>query len=192
MWDTLEPKPWPSYITKTQPCPQISKDPPSPAQGKHCKGAPICPSTAYQGAKTHWIYMIWMWDAFYGALEPKPWSYNLTKNQPCPHFPKIHPYLNRWNKVRVHPYAHPQQHIKVQVLNHFGYTWYGCEMQFAGLWSLNHDLTTSLRLSHAPKFPKIHPNRHRWISLRVHSCAHPQHIKVLKHFGIRHSVHWWL
>ena len=37
-----------------------------------CKGAPICPSTAYQGAKTLCIYMIWMWDVVYMTLEPQP------------------------------------------------------------------------------------------------------------------------
>ncbi len=55
-------------------------------------------------------------------------------------------------------------------------------MQSAGLWSLNHDLTTSPGLSHAPNFPKIHPNLQRCIRIRVHPYVHPQHIKVLKHF----------
>jgi len=31
-------------------------------------------------------------------------------------------------------------------------------------------------------FPKIHPDLQRRNSVRVHPCAHPQHIKVLKHF----------
>jgi hypothetical protein len=30
-------------------------------------GEPICPSKAYQGAKT--LHMIWMWGAVYGVLE---------------------------------------------------------------------------------------------------------------------------
>ena len=70
-------------------------------------------------------------------------------------FPKIHPHLQlqRWNSIRVHPYAHPQ-HIKV--LRHFVYLWYRCRMQFVGLWSLNHDLTTTLGLRNALIFPKIH------------------------------------
>ena len=57
-------------------------------------------------------------------------------------------------------------------------------MQFARLWSLNHDLTTSLglRLRHALNLPKIHPELHRWNNVRVHPCAQPQHIKVLNHF----------
>ena len=97
----------------------------------------------------------------------------------APNFPKIHPHLHRCNSVRVHLYAHPQ-HIKV--LKHFTFIWYGCGMQSTGLWSLNHDLTASLGLSHAPNFPKIHPNLHMRNSVRVHPYAHPQHIKVLKHF----------
>ncbi len=55
-------------------------------------------------------------------------------------------------------------------------------MQSAGLWSLNHDLTTSLGLSYVPNFAKIHSNLHRRNSVRVHPFAHPQYIQVLKHF----------
>ena len=55
-------------------------------------------------------------------------------------------------------------------------------MQYMGFWSLNHDLTTSLGLSHVPNLPKIHSHLHRCNSVRVHPCAHPQNIKVLKHF----------
>jgi hypothetical protein len=75
-----------------------------------------------------------------------------------PNLPKIHSHLHRCNSVRVHPCAHPQ-HIKV--LKHFVYIWYECEMQSMGFWSLNHDLTTSLGLSHVPNLPKIHPHLHR-------------------------------
>ena len=68
-------------ITKYQPCTQsLQKNPPPPAQVEQCKGAPICPSTAYKGAKTLFMYMIWMWDAVYGAFEPRPWPYNITKH----------------------------------------------------------------------------------------------------------------
>ena len=55
-------------------------------------------------------------------------------------------------------------------------------MHFTGVWSLNHDLTTSQRLSHAPNFSKIPPHPYRWNSVRVPPYAHPQHIKVLNHF----------
>ena len=52
-------------------------------------------------------------------------------------------------------------------------------MQSTGLWSLNHDLTTSLRLSYVPNLPKINPHLHRRNSVRVHPCAHPLYIKAL-------------
>ncbi len=55
-------------------------------------------------------------------------------------------------------------------------------MQSTGVWSLNHDITTSLGLSPTPIFLKSTPNLHRHTSVRMHPYAHPQHIKVLKHF----------
>ncbi len=33
-----------------------------------------------------------------------------------------------------------------------------------------------------PRFPKYGPHLHRYNSIRVHPYAHPQHMKVLKHF----------
>ena len=51
--------------------------------------------------------------------------------------------------IRVYPYTHPR-HLKV--LNHFVYIQYGCGVKSIGVCSLNHDLTTSYRLSHTP-FP---------------------------------------
>ncbi len=54
------------------------------------KGTPICPSTAYQGAKTHCIHSISMWDAVFGVFKPQPWHYNITLAHPHPHNPKIH------------------------------------------------------------------------------------------------------
>ncbi len=52
--------------------------------------------------------MIWMWDAAYGGLEPQPCYYNITWAQPYPNHTKINTHLHRHNRVRVHPYAHPQ------------------------------------------------------------------------------------
>ena len=52
-------------------------------------------------------------------------------------------------------------------------------MQSLEGWSLKHDTTTSLGLSHAPIFPKIHPHPYG----RNGVSAHPQHLKMLlKHF----------
>jgi hypothetical protein len=50
------------------------------------------------------------------------------------------------------------------------------------VWSLNHDITTSLELRPTPIFLKSSPDLHRHSRIRAHTYAHPQHIKVLKHF----------
>ena len=55
-------------------------------------------------------------------------------------------------------------------------------MQSTGVWSLNHDIATSLGLRSTPIFRKSTPHLHRRNSVRVHPYAHSQHIKVLKHF----------
>ena len=68
-------------------------------------------------------------------------------------------------------YAHPEY---MNVLKHIIYLQYGCGMQFGTSCSLNHDTTTS--------FGSTLPHLHRHNSLRFHPCAHPQHMKVLKHF----------
>jgi hypothetical protein len=46
---------------------------PHPEQAQQCKGAPMCPSMAYQGAETLSIYLIGMWNALHGDLVPQPW-----------------------------------------------------------------------------------------------------------------------
>ncbi len=51
-------------------------------------------------------------------------------------------------------YAHPQ---RLKVLKRFVYIQYGCEMQSMGVFSLNHDTTTSYRLGHPPFFLKFTP-----------------------------------
>ena len=90
------------------------------------------------------IYMTWLGDAVSGELEPQPWPYNITQTQPLPIFSKNPQLTFRGISVRVHPpYAHPQ-HLKV--LKHFAYM---------GVWSLNHDLTITLGLSHAPIIQKF-------------------------------------
>ena len=73
-WGGLQPQPWLYGITRATLVPNFPKISPPPAQMYRHKGAPIRPSTAYQGAQTLYIYMIWMYDAFYyGALEPPLW-----------------------------------------------------------------------------------------------------------------------
>jgi hypothetical protein len=111
--------------------------------------APICPSTASQGAQILCIHPIWNWDAVNGGLLPQPWHHNIKQARPYPIFPNIHPHQHMQYGMRVHPYAH-QQHLKL--LKHFVYIQYGCGMQSLGVCSLNHDTTTSYRPGHSPFF----------------------------------------
>ncbi len=134
---------------------------------------------AYQGAETLSIYNMDVGCTQVGGLEPQPLHYNITWAQPHPIFLKSIPDLHRPNSVRVPPYAHPQ-HIKV--LKHSVYIWHGCGMHSKWVWSLNHDITTSLRLRPTPIFPKSTPDLHMPNRVRADPYAHPRHIKVLKHF----------
>jgi len=98
---------------------------------------------------------------------------------PYPNFPNISSRLHMYNSVMLHPYAHPQ-HMKV--LNHFLYIQYRCGMQSVVVYSLNHDTTMSYGI-HLTPVSLIWPSpAHRYNSVRVHPYAHPQHMKVLKHF----------
>ena len=56
-----------------------------------------------------------------------------------------------------------------------------------GVCSLNHDTTTSYSLGHT-RFPEIHPHLHMYYGIRVYPYAHPQHLKVLKHFVYIHNM----
>ena len=48
------------------------------------------------------------------------------------------------------------------------------------VWSINHDLTTSIRLNHTLNSLKSNPTWHKSnICVRVDPYAHPQHIKVI-------------
>ena len=85
--------------------------------------------------------------------------------RPTPIFLKSTSDLHRRNTVRVGPYAHPQ-HIKV--LKHCVYILHGCGMHSKQVWSLNHDITTSLRLCPTPIFLNSTPDLHRYNSVRAH------------------------
>jgi hypothetical protein len=83
----------------------------------------------------------------------------------------------------VDPYAHPQN---IKVLTLFLYICDRCEIHSTGVWSLNHCVTTSLRLGPTPisQKQKSTPDLYRQHSVTVHPYpfAHPKHnIKVLKH-----------
>ena len=129
--------------------PQFSKNPPPPTQVYERKGAPICPSTAYQCTKTLYIYMIWMWDAEWGGLQPQPWHNSITLAILYLNFPIISLHLQRCIGVRVHPCTHPQHII---VPKHFICMKNGYEMQSGVVYSLNHDIKAWLRLNSTSTF----------------------------------------
>jgi len=115
------------------------------------KGVPmICPSAAsQQGAKTLCIHPIWMWDAVNRGLQPQQWSSTSYRLGHAPFSLKFTPTWTMYSGIRVFPYAHLQ---RLKVLKHFVFIQYGCGMQSMGVFSLNHDTTTSCRFSHTP-FP---------------------------------------
>jgi hypothetical protein len=138
--------------------PQFSKIWPPPCIGitVYCKGAPICPSTAYEGAQTLYTYPIWMLDTVTRGLQPKPWHHIVIGALPYPIISKFGPHLHKYTSVRVHPCTHPQQHT-MKVVRHCIYIWYGCMMQSAGVYSLNHDITTLFGLCLTPIFQNFAP-----------------------------------
>ena len=138
------------------------------------------PSTAYQGAQTLNIYMIWMWDAEWGSLQPQPWVYGINRDKLYSDFPKISPpSCKRCIGIRVHPCTH-LQHIKV--LKHFIYIWYGYGMQSGVVCSLNHDYRALLGLNCISIFQKSPPHPAKMYQHKGAPICHLQHIKVLKHF----------
>jgi len=74
----------------------------------------------------------------------------------------------------------------LKVFTHFVYIQYGCGKQSMGIWSLNHDTKTSYRLGHTPVSLKFTPTCTSIMAIRVYPYAHPQHLKVLKHFVYIH------
>ena len=92
-------------------------------------------------------------------------SYRLSHT---PFFLKL-PHLHMYYGIRVYPYAHPQL---IKVLKHFVYIQYRGGIQTMGVCSLNHDTTTSYRLSHTPFFLKLPPPAH-----------------VLRHTPLNHFVY---
>ena len=114
MWDAvnrgLQPQPWsyniirqwgfsastmtPQHHTGSAiPLFPWNSPPPAHVMVRH-KGAPICPSTASQGAKTLCIHPIWMWDAVNGGLKPQPWHRDIIQARPYPISPKNPPHLH--------------------------------------------------------------------------------------------------
>ena len=86
MWDAvnggLQPQPWHHNIIqawRAQPCHLSPKIHPHLNRYYGYNDAPICPSTASQGAKTLCIHPIWMWDAVNEGFQPQPWHCNIIQ-----------------------------------------------------------------------------------------------------------------
>ncbi len=67
-----------------------------------------------------------MCDAEWGGLQPQPWHHNIVLAPPDPNLLESTPKWHKYNRVRVHPNAIPQN---MKVLQHFIYMDYGCVMQ---------------------------------------------------------------
>ena len=124
--------------------------------------------------------MILMCDALQVGLERQPWHYNITWAWAQPNFPKIHPrpaQAEQCKGAHICPSAAYQGAETLCI--HIKWMWDALQ---AGLepqpWHYN--------ITQAPPTPiflKSSPNLHRHSRvLRAHTYAHPQHIKVLKHF----------
>jgi hypothetical protein len=73
----VQPQPFQHSIIRAHPYPNYPCDWPPPAQLSQCNGTLMCPSTAYQGARTHCLHPIWMWDAAWGCAHPWPWQHTV-------------------------------------------------------------------------------------------------------------------
>jgi hypothetical protein len=87
--------------------------------------------------------------------------------------------MHRHNSVRVYPYSHSWQ-MMVLVQKLFLYKLHGCGMQSERVCSLNHDTTTSLRLSNNQLFKNLYTLAHesQW---KGAPYAHLQHMNNLNY-----------
>jgi hypothetical protein len=116
----------------------------------------------------HFLYIWWGC----GMQSMVAWSLNhdVTTSLglgPTPNFQKIHPHYKWRISVRVHLYpSTAYQSAKTLSI----YLWCGCGMQSTVVWSLNHDITSSLGLEPTPIFKTIHPYL-KW-GISVIGCTH--------------------
>ena len=90
VWSLLQPQPWHPNIIRVCPYPNFSKFGPYLHRYYSTRVTPICPFTAYQGAKTLHIHPICMLDAVSGGPQPQPWFHNIIWcNLTTPFFQKI-------------------------------------------------------------------------------------------------------
>ena len=141
----LQPQPWHHNIIQAGPYPIFPKIHPDLHMYYGYKNAPICPSTAYQGSKQfeYIQYGIGMHSmGVFSLNHDTKTSYRLGHTPVC--FLKFTPTAPT-STCKDAPICPP---TASQGAKHFIYIQYGCGMQSMGVGSLNHDTTTSYRLSH--------------------------------------------
>jgi len=119
----------------------IPKIHPSPHEVYQHKGAPICPSTASQGAKTLCICDMVRGCSLWGVGASAMTLQHHSDSAIAHIFHKFTPHLQRYQHRGAPTICMPQfsknpQDLKV--LKHFVYIQYGCGMQSMGVFSLNH------------------------------------------------------
>jgi hypothetical protein len=125
--------------------------------------------------------LIWMSEAFWSGYQPQPWRCGIIFTPQVTLTSQIWGQLGQCNDVRVHPYS---LETTYQWLKHYIYV-----IQMIWMWDTvngglqpqpwHHNIIQTQPYS---IFPKIHPHLHMYYGIRVHPYAHPQHLKVLKHF----------
>ena len=68
----FEAQPWLDHVRQGWALPQVTKNPPLIYVGYQAKGGAMYPFTAYQGAETLYIYMIWICEALQVGFEAQP------------------------------------------------------------------------------------------------------------------------
>ncbi len=137
------------------------------------------------------LYIQYEWcmesEALYTLNHDTPHS--IIQVHPYP-IPKSRPHLHKCYSVRVRPYAH-QQHIIVLYVLYPKWKW-------DGVWSCLQPKPwyhtesfgfTHTPFSHYPLYP-LPAHLHKCYSERVHPYAHPQHVKVQKHYPSDIEVGW--
>jgi len=77
-----------NHIRQVSPHPKIPENWPSTQWGHQAKGGAIYPFTAYQGAETLYIYMIWICEALQVGFEAQPWCNYIRQVSPHPKIPE--------------------------------------------------------------------------------------------------------
>ncbi len=124
-----------------------------------------------------------MWDTLHGGFEPQPWHFNIIHSQLHPNLNKIHPRPAQAQQCKGGPVCSSTACQGAKTLCIYIIWMRNAVHKSTGVWILNHDITAKLLgFSQTPIFIKSTLNMLRHNSVRVDPYAHPQHVKVLKHF----------